>query len=140
MHNSLGTLNKTSKFKVLKYNEMFMNCLGVRPYRFDQDSNEFFESIRAIAVLVVSLCSTISCVTFVQQNWPHLDVVSQACVVSIAMLQSGGMFSSFGLNMKTMKAVHRELQGIVDGQRDSNLKFLNSASLCFISASFQILL
>lgn len=109
-----------STFKVLEYNEIYMSWLGIRPNRFDKDSNDFFQSLWPYCVLSVNVCTTASSVVYVRTNWPHLDIVAQACVVCMSMIQTGGMFFSFGLNAKLVKAVHCQLQEIGDGQGDSN--------------------
>lgn len=106
------------KFKVLERNAIFMNLLGIRAYRFDRDSNDFFQSFGPYYILFVALCAAVSSTLFIQKNWPHLDIVSPAITCFIGVLHTGSMFVSFGLNMKTVKKVHRQLQGIVDEQGD----------------------
>lgn len=101
------------KFKVLKYNESFMTRLGVQPYRLTEDSNEFFSASFPYYILLVALCSAISCAMFVNANWPHLEIVSQSCIVFIGMFQTGGMFCCLGLHIKKVKSIHHQLETII---------------------------
>lgn len=109
-----------SKFKVLKYNEYFMKWLGVASYDLTDKSNEFFNSILPYLILILSICYVLSSIGFTYLNWPQFEIISGSCIVALSGTQTGGMFFSFGLRMKQVKAVHLQLQQIVDSEGKKN--------------------
>lgn len=103
-----------SKFQVLAYNKAFLSYLGVDPYRFTGHSNEFAKSILPYYIFIVGICSFVSGSAFIFKNWPHIEVISLACLITIGTLQTSCMFFCLGLNMIKVKEMHIQLQEIVD--------------------------
>lgn len=102
------------KYKVLAHNEKLLTELGIRFDRISQDKNEFFSSVFPCCLLIISISGLISSSVFIYTNLDHPENIFQASIVFIAMLQSGGMFFSFGCKIKLVKAVHCRLQEIID--------------------------
>lgn len=102
------------KFKVLDHNEKFIACLGIRSYCFTEPTNEFFKSISSYYILWILITSVISSSVFTCCHWPQIEMITSSTMVSMACYQASGMFLSFGLNMKKVKAVHLQLQEIIN--------------------------
>lgn len=112
-----------AKFRVLAYNQIFLSFLGIRFDRSTQETSEFFTTILPYCFLFVSISGLISSSVFIYMNRAHLENVFQSSIVFIAMLQSGGMFISFGLKIKQVKAVHFHLQDFVNEQGDQSAPY-----------------
>lgn len=109
-----------SRFKVLEFNENFMVWQGIRAYRLDEDTNEFFSSFIPYFILWTLTTSVASSGTFVYIYWPDVEVISNSVMVVMGCYQTAGMFYSFGRNMLKVKAVHNHLQEIVNEQGKLN--------------------
>lgn len=105
-----------SKFKVLETNQIFMNWLGIREYRLNEPTNEFFTSFLPYYDLFISVSFVFASISFSYIHWPQMDIVCESCIVVLSGSQVSGMFFSFGMKMKEIKAVHLQLQGIIDAE------------------------
>lgn len=106
-----------STFEVLKYNANFMRWgLGIRPFRFSEQINEFFQSFSSFFWLLVVFCYMLSSIAFVYKNWPQLEIIAASCIIVLGAVQTGGTFLSFGLKMEKVKMLHVKLQRIVDDE------------------------
>lgn len=103
---------KMTKFKVLEYNQLVLNVLGISV----ATSNEFFKSIQTYYVLSCAIfLNMISCGAFAIKNWhQHFGVSLEALSLFIAGYQYGGMFLSIGLKIDLMKKLQGQLQETVD--------------------------
>lgn len=105
----------TSKFKVLGYNQAFMSRLGIHSQNLIEPSNEFFKSpVSYVILFVILVFVIISSAMYMFKNFTDFELAIQAFVVVIAGIQTGGMFISIGLKMKTVKMFHIKLQEFVD--------------------------
>lgn len=106
-----------SKFKVFQSLEANLAWLGIRFNRMVEPTNEFFTSFMPYYLLIVSISSVISSGVFIYSNWPNLEIIFQSSsIVFLGLIQSTGIFLSFGLRMKQVKKLHFRLQDIVDEQ------------------------
>lgn len=103
-----------SEFKVLEKNEKLVSWVGVRLNSVAEGSTGFFNSIIPYFVLLQLITSSISCLVFTFIYWPQIEIISDAFVVGLVVFQAAGMYLSFGLNLKSVKAVHIHLQEIVN--------------------------
>lgn len=108
------------KFKVLEHNEKFITCLGIRSYCFTEPTNEFFKSISSYYILWILITSVISSLVFTCLHWPQIEMITSSTMVLVGCYQASGMFMSFGLNMKKVKAVHLQLQEIINSLGNSS--------------------
>lgn len=108
-----------AKFKVLKYNENFMNWLGVRSYHLNEPINEFFSSFLPNYILLVSTVNAISSIVYTYMSWPQMEIISESIIVVLGCVEALGMFYSFGSKIKKIKAVHFGLQAIINEEGTS---------------------
>lgn len=104
------------KLKVLETNQNFINWLGVRKFNFNEDTNEFFTSFFPYYDLFITLSFVIASISFSVIHWPQMDIVCESCIVVLSGSQVSGMFFSFGMKIKKIKAVHIQLQEIINGE------------------------
>lgn len=103
------------KLKVLEYNQNYMARIGIHSHRLNEPTNEFFKQFVTFYYIFVFTTIFIgSSAVFVYNGWPQMDIISEPCLIVIAGLQVLGMYLSIGLNMKKLKILHIELQGIID--------------------------
>lgn len=113
------------KFEVLMYNQMLMSKIGIYSYHLTDQTNEFFKSFATYYMLFsVFVIDTAASAMGIYENKDNLELVLEATLTVIAGIQCGGMYLSIGFNMKSVKALHLILQGIVDeGQFPFMLNF-----------------
>ena len=103
------------KLKVMKYNQISMSWFGIHSMHPTEPTNGFFKSIGAYYILFCGISFTIgSSAVFVYKYSSDFELVSEPCLIVIAGLQDVGMFISMGLNVKTIKLLHIELQNTVN--------------------------
>lgn len=113
-----------AKFKVLEYNQKFMSRFGIQSHNLNEPTNEFFKSPATYYVLInVILFTIISSAIFIYENVSQFELALQTSIIVIAGLQCGGMFLTFGLNIKKVKELHINLQNFVD---EGDLKCIRS--------------
>lgn len=103
------------KFKVLKNNQSYMSYLGIYSSRLTEPTNEFFKSIGCYFNVIAMLTAFIGCTVFVSKY--HSSDVKDALgsfKLCFSASQCLGAFLGIGLNMIKVKALHLELQQIVD--------------------------
>lgn len=103
-----------AKFKVLQYNQSFMEKLGIHSYRINVPTNEFLSSSSFLILFILSVFSITSSAAYVFKNYWQFEAAMQSMFVIIAGIQCGGMYLSVGLKMKKVKILQIELQKIVD--------------------------
>lgn len=104
-----------AKFKVLKLNQTYLTRIGIHCQQPDEQTNVFFRTFTAYYYLFTIFSFTItSSAVFAYKNWPQMDIISEPCLIVIAGLQVIGMYLSVGINIRKVKALHNELQEIVD--------------------------
>lgn len=102
-------------FKVLEYNQTCMARLGIHSQNLNDLSNEFFKSPIAYLILSITVLFTIiSSVVYIFRNSSNFESSMQAFIVTIAGVQTGGMFISIGYKMKIIKNLHIKLQNFID--------------------------
>lgn len=103
------------KFDVLRTNRVFMKLFGLYSNRLTEPTNEFFKSIGAHLVLITCLLTVIaSIVGILDLEVATYRFMLDAILIIIAMSASFVFFLSVGIKMKHIKAVHLQLQSIVD--------------------------
>lgn len=104
-----------NKFRVLARNQDYMARWAISSHHLDAPTNEFFKSITAYYVLFfIWIVDIGGHWTSVYLNWPDLSVVLQPFSISMAAIEIGGAYFCIGLSMKTIKALHNELQLLVN--------------------------
>lgn len=101
-----------AKFKVLKYNQMFMSRLGIYSYHLNESTVEFHKSPLAYfilfhLILLVTSCSVSMCSSV------DFRKKLEAILLIVAASQAIGSYLNLALNMKDVKALHIELQEVV---------------------------
>lgn len=113
-----------TKFKVLKYNQIFMAKLGIHSYDLTVPKNEFFRSPAALCIVsilcIFSITST-GCYAF--KNIEKFDTALQAIFVLIAGIQCLGMYVTVGLKKRQVKDVQLKLEHMVDEGMFSTEKY-----------------
>lgn len=106
------------KLKVLESIQAYMVRIGLHSYNLTEPNNEFFRSIGAYYILSTSvLVLILSSAVYVFKNVSDFEDVSEPLFVILAGVQIVCIFSSVGLNMKTIKGLQIELQALVDEGR-----------------------
>ena len=103
------------KFKVLKNNQSYMSYLGIYSNRLTEPTNEFFKSFGCYLNVTAMVTAFIGCIVFVSKY--HSSDVNGALgsfKLCFSASQCLGAFLGIGLNMIKVKALHLELQRIVD--------------------------
>lgn len=73
------------KFKVLEYNQISMEWLGIHSKRLNEPTNEFYKSFVAYYVLSIVISFTIiSSVVYVYLNIEHFKIITESGLVAIA--------------------------------------------------------
>ncbi|XP_031637097.1 uncharacterized protein LOC116349691 [Contarinia nasturtii] len=111
---SNSRLQSELKFKVLKHNQTLMAWLGIHSYRLTEPSNEFYKSFGTYYILISIVSVFLISSTYTALFSTDFQTVIQAWLLVVAGIQSGGMFISIGLEMKTIKRLQIKLQEIVD--------------------------
>lgn len=106
------------KFKVLKYNQIFMSWLGIHSKHLNEPTNEFFKSFRSYYVLIIMTIAILSCGRYFFTNLSEVQMALGALKIGWAGVQCIGMFIGIGLKMEQIKAMHLKLQEIVDENPD----------------------
>lgn len=116
MSNRVGeNSNKNEfKFKVLKHNQSLMAWLGIHSYRLTEPSNEFYKSFGTYYILISIVSVFLISSAYTALFSSDFQTVIQAWLLVVAGIQSGGMFISIGLEMKTIKRLQLKFQEIVD--------------------------
>lgn len=104
-----------AKFKVLKYSQAYMTRLGIYSNRLNEPTNEFFKTnwLSYYMPIMMSVGFTAS-VAFVLKYPTDIKPALGALKIGIAAAQCAGMFVGIGIKMIKVKALHLELQRIVD--------------------------
>lgn len=104
-----------TEFKVLKYSQVYMTFLGLYSNRLTEPTNEFFPSVGSCYMLPLIFVAFTSSATFVVKHY-STDIMAAVGALKLffSAFQCGGMFLGFGLKMVNVKALHLELQQVVD--------------------------
>lgn len=103
------------QFTVLKYNQICMSWCGIYSDHLKEPSNEFFKSFATYWTLVSMVLAIVSSAWYIVENRTiHVKESLGAFKIAFAAFQSTGMFLSIGMKMIDIKALHLELQKIVD--------------------------
>lgn len=103
-----------AKFKVLKYNQMLMSWQGIHSHRLSEPTNEFHRSLSSYYVVFTLFAFVIASAVRIHSYWPEVEPILKPCSVAFGGVQCVGMFISIGLQMNRIKALHLELQRIID--------------------------
>lgn len=105
---------KMAKFKVLKYNQTLMSWQGIHSMNLTQPTNEFHRSLSSYYIAFTLFAFVITSAVRIYGYWPAIELILKPCSVAFGGVQCVGMFISIGLQMKRIKALHLELQRIID--------------------------
>lgn len=105
---------KMAKFKVLKFNQILMSWQGIHSHRLTEPTNEFYRSLSSYYVVFTLFAFVITSAVRIYGYWPDIESILKPCSVAFGGVQCAGMFISIGFQMKRIKALHLELQGIID--------------------------
>lgn len=103
-----------AKFKVLKYNQILMNWQGIHSHRLNDDTNEFHKSWSSYYITFILFAFVITSAVRIHSYWPEVEPILKPCSVAFGGVQCVGMFICIGIQMKNIKALHLELQRIID--------------------------
>lgn len=103
-----------AKFKVLKYNQIMMSWQGIHSHHLTEASNDFHRSLSSYYVIVTLFLFIIASAVRIHSYWPEVELILKPCSVAFGGVQCVGMFICIGLQMKRIKALHLELQRIID--------------------------
>lgn len=109
---------KVHKMKVLKYLEIFLRFLGAFSSRDNEATNEFHKSPNSFAVMFFCLSLFLCSYTYIHHHINSLEEIIYAFIPFTGGLAVGIAFLTFGLEMKTTKKVHNELQRIVNDGKE----------------------
>lgn len=88
---------------------------GVHSYNLSDPRNGFFKSFGCYYMFINAfLWMTISSAIFVYKHIADFEQVSEPCLVIFGGFQMGSMFFSLGLSGAKIKALHIELQNLID--------------------------
>lgn len=102
------------KFKVLKNNQTYMSILGMYSDRLNEPTNELFSSFFCYYVFFFMTLLIISSTLYIVKYPSDIKHALGAFKMCFAAIQCLGMFFGIGLKMIKVKALHLELQRIVD--------------------------
>lgn len=119
----VGVAYNMNKFRVLKRSQDFMARLAINSHHLSDPTNEFFRSIAAYYIIFfIYIVDVGSHWAVIYKNWPEINLILLPFSISSAALQCGGVYLSIGFQMKRIKALHIELQTIVN---EGTLKMRN---------------
>lgn len=111
----VAEVDPKKRFKVLLNNQAYMARLGIYSYDLKNPTNvEFFKNFMSYYILASATICNISSAEFIHQNYTEVKQSLNAFKIIISALQFGGMFLYVGLNLEKVKALHLELQEIID--------------------------
>lgn len=105
---------KMPKFKVLKYNQTLMSWQGIHSMNLTKPTNEFHRSLSSYYVTFTLVAFVITSAVRIYGYWPEIELILKPCSVAFGGVQCVGMFICIGIQMKRIKALHLELQRIID--------------------------
>lgn len=103
-----------AKFKVLKYNQMLMSWQGIHSMNLTKPTNEFHRSLSSYYITFTLFAFVITSAVRIHGYWPEIEPILKPCSVAFGGVQCVGMFICIGFQMKLIKALHLELQRIID--------------------------
>lgn len=101
--------------KVLQISETLLTFLGICSHQLHKPTNEFLKTINAYVCLVGffgPLCGFSA--AFIYKNLSDLKTSANALIVLSAGIATAASYITIGVNMKTVKQLHNELQNVVD--------------------------
>lgn len=113
----------TSEFQVFANSQAIMTRIGLSSHRLTEPTNEFFKSFVPYYSLSFLSINVIFCGVIMFRHAPNLDLIVEPLMIIIAGVQSGGMFLSVGLKMKSVKTLMLATQKIVDDERKFGIYF-----------------
>lgn len=120
------------KINVLEHHRAFMARLGIHSYRLTEQSYEFFQSFGSYFIITIMMYLILTSIYMLTQNL-EFDSFLDTIIVSLAGIQSLGLFCSVGLNLKKVKLLQINLQKFVDefenGADEYNI-YLNVEQKC----------
>lgn len=103
-----------AKFNVMSRNQKFMTLIGIHSYSVTEPTNEFLNSWTTYYILCSLTTCIISTSGFAYKISSQIGATIDMLYLIIAAFQGCGMFICIGFKMKKVKALHLELQAIVD--------------------------
>lgn len=103
-----------AKFKVLKNNQEYMSRLGIYSNHLTEPTNDFLKCFFSYYVMSAMFANATVSGAFVCLHPSELKPALGAFKIGFAAMQCAGMFSGVGYKMVEVKALHLELQRIVD--------------------------
>lgn len=101
--------------KVLDLSLRFLTFLGICSDELDRPTNEFLKTFRCIFFLVGNIYSIgIGSAVYLYYHLAELETATNALIVLTAAVASTTSFVTFGLKMKKVKLLYREIQAIAD--------------------------
>lgn len=92
-----------------------MVWLGIYSHDLIEPTNEFFKSFTSYYILIIMVVALWGSAAFIQEFWSvKAKETLGAIKISFTAAQVFGSFSSVGINMSKIKAIHLRLQEIVD--------------------------
>lgn len=100
--------------KVLKFSENYLTFLGICSNQLNQPTNEFLKTANSYVILIGFLMLNTFSAAYIYQNYSDMETSINALFALSAGIANAGSYISIGINMKTLKRLHNELQKIVD--------------------------
>lgn len=101
--------------KVLKYSENYLVFLGICSHQLNKPTNEFLKTVNTFVFLIGLLGLLSGCsAAYIYQNFSDLVTSINALFILSSGIACAGSYISIGINMKTVKRLHNELQRIVN--------------------------
>lgn len=101
-------------FKMLQANQYFMGLMGIYPEDLTESTTQFFRLIPNYYIICVTILNIICCGAFIYLNPTDFVAALEAIMVILAVIQGLCMYLTIGTNWTKVKALHLELQTIVD--------------------------
>lgn len=103
-----------AKFRVLKYNQIYMTHLGIYSNHLNKPTNELFRSYFCYYAGFLIVIALLALGGFIVKYFSDVKPALDAFKIFIAAIQCAGMLYGVGFKMIKVKALHLELQRIVD--------------------------
>lgn len=103
-----------SKFKVLRYNQVFMTKLGIYSQRLTASAIDFFKSLITLSILILLLLAIILSAVFVYKHRLESKRTLESMSLIVTSIQAFGAYLNIGLRMAKVAELHLKLQAIAD--------------------------
>lgn len=126
-----------AKFKVHKYNQIYMAALGIHSFRLHEPTIELFKKVFPYYAIIVSAFATGSSFMFLYKNAHEVKEALESLKVVAGGFQSTVCFFVVGFQLKKIKVLHLKLQGIINAGIYPSLLKLSTSIQSVNLISFQ---